>query len=236
MPGESKTSVLLLPGMDGTGVLFADLVAELPSNWKVTVAQYPSDKFLNYEQLLTQVQTILPHGHVLLVAESFSTPLAVRLAASLSEHVTGIVLAAGFVANPLGRRASIAKVMARPAAFRATPPLWVLKKFLVGGSASRELVQRVRDAIRRVSPDVLAQRASAVLSCDERTSLEQTRMPLLYLQAKHDRLVGNECFEVIRKGRPDAQLEVIDAPHLVLQCAPRESAEAIVRFANSQRG
>jgi hypothetical protein len=58
-------------------------------------------------------------------------------------------------------------------------------------------------------------------------------MPMLYLKGRNDRVVGSNCFETIRKIRTDTQLNVIVAPHLVLQCAPRESAEAIVKFANS---
>jgi pimeloyl-ACP methyl ester carboxylesterase len=150
------------------------------------------------------------------------------------------VLAAGFVANPMGRRSAIAKILARPAAFRTRPPLWLLRKFLLGDGATGELAERLRAVIRSVSPDVLAQRARAVLSCDERSTLARTQMPLLYLRGKYDRVVGAECFEGIRKIRPDAQLEVVDSAHLLLQCQPRLTARHIVQFAdetatNSQR-
>jgi pimeloyl-[acyl-carrier protein] methyl ester esterase len=235
MTDGSFQSIVLLPGLDGTGTLFADLIAELPPNWEIVVARYATDEFLTYEQLLEQVRSILPPRPFILLAESFSTPLAVRIAAALPAEVVGAVLAAGFVTNPLGHRAPIARALARPASFRIAPLMWVMKKFLIGERPPIGLAKRLRDAIRSVSPEVLARRVRAVLDCDESASLARTRVPLLYLEGKRDRLVVPRCFEEIRRIRPDAQLEIIDAPHLVLRVQPRFAAERIVRFANGWR-
>jgi hypothetical protein len=40
-------TLVLLPGLDGTGTLFGDLISELPPTLKVNIARYPTDRFLS---------------------------------------------------------------------------------------------------------------------------------------------------------------------------------------------
>src|ERR1700688_5080921 len=39
--------LVLLPGLDGTGELFADFIAALPESWTTATVAYPSDRFLS---------------------------------------------------------------------------------------------------------------------------------------------------------------------------------------------
>ena len=50
-----KHLVLLLPGMDGTGQLFAEFLTTLPPTLTATVVSYPTKKFLSYSDLLQLV-------------------------------------------------------------------------------------------------------------------------------------------------------------------------------------
>ena len=50
-------ALVLLPGLDGTGHLFADFVAALPSEVEVIVAHYPTDKPLSYADLESIART-----------------------------------------------------------------------------------------------------------------------------------------------------------------------------------
>jgi pimeloyl-ACP methyl ester carboxylesterase len=75
-------SLILLPGLDGTGLLFQPLVAALPEMIKSIVVGYPGDQPLNYEQLLPQVMDALPRSDpFIILGESFSGPLAMMAAA-----------------------------------------------------------------------------------------------------------------------------------------------------------
>ena len=70
--------LVLLPGLDGAGELFADFVAALPEACTATVVAYPADKFLSYRDLRPFVSAAVPKSErFVLVAESFSTPLAI---------------------------------------------------------------------------------------------------------------------------------------------------------------
>ena len=223
-------TLVLLPGLDGTGMLFADLVAELPPTLRVNIARYPADRFLSYSELVSCVKEIIPSSPFLLVAESFSTPLAAKLAATRTPNLVGLVMCAGFITNPVGAWSLLVSALARPLLFRLSPPRLVLEHFLIGASPPDVLEAGVRQALRLVNPDVLARRVRAVLDCDAREDLARTKVPMMYIQADSDRLVRADCFEEVQRLRPDTMLVSIPAPHLVFQRQPRKAAEVIVRF------
>lgn len=100
---ESIT-VVLLPGLDGTGKLFAGLLSELPPALSARIVEYPAQRFLSYRQLIPVVKEVFPKsGPFVLVAESFSTPLAAKLAAERPPNLLGLILCNGFHANPVGK-------------------------------------------------------------------------------------------------------------------------------------
>jgi pimeloyl-[acyl-carrier protein] methyl ester esterase len=223
-------NLVLLPGMDGTGDLFDDFIAALPSAVKVIVGRYSRSEFLDYPELLAVVGKILPDEPFVLVAESFSTPLAVMLASRSPKFLAGVILCAGFVVSPLGAPSMIAKALARPAVYRLPPPDVILKRFLLTAEASQVKTRKLKNTIRGVSPEVLARRAQMILSCDVRPELARLTVPLLYLQGSRDAIVGRKSFQEIRKIKPDAEVAVIEGPHLILQCKPRAAAAEIMRF------
>ena len=78
-------AVVLLPGLDGTGKLFAELVKSLDPGVSAIVVAYPRDQPMGYEELDTLVMSVLnklpPDQRYVLLGESFSGPLAIRIAA-----------------------------------------------------------------------------------------------------------------------------------------------------------
>src|ERR1700679_4387919 len=89
---------LLLPGMDGTGRLFAAFQPLLAPALGARVCAFPPDRPLGYEQLLAEVD--VPSGPFAIVAESFSGPLGILLAARYAERVRALVLVATFARSP----------------------------------------------------------------------------------------------------------------------------------------
>jgi pimeloyl-[acyl-carrier protein] methyl ester esterase len=76
---DSDRTIVLLPGMDGTGALFEPLLGVIPACFSTQIVQYPPDRPLSYEQLLPLVREQVPvDRRLVLVAESFSGPLALR--------------------------------------------------------------------------------------------------------------------------------------------------------------
>lgn len=167
---------------------------------------------------------------IVLLAESFSTPLAAKLASTNPANLKGLVICAGFVRNPLRGWLRYVKSLIQPILFRIPPPRFVLEHLLIGAQARRELRDELCRTLLSVSPEVMAFRVRSVMACDATADLARVRVPTLYLQAEHDRLVTKSSFEEIRKQKPDTILAVIAAPHLVLQREPDKAAAVITQF------
>lgn len=176
--------LVLLPGLDGTGELFVDFIAALPESWTATTVTYPTDRFLAYADLRPFVGAAVPQlERFVLVAESFSAPLAVWYAATDPPNLAAVVICAGFVRNPLHSWSEAVKALAKPWLFKLKPPRIFVEYFLLGPHAPWSLLQRLRHALQMVSPNVLSGRVKEALDCDARDDLRQTTVPLLYLEA-----------------------------------------------------
>ena len=224
-------TLVLLPGLDGTGNLFAKFVSALRPSLEARIVRYPTDRPLSYADLFSLVVKAIPQSQpFVLLAESFSTPLAVRLAATNPASLKGLVICAGFIKNPLRGWLRYMTRFVQPLLFRIPPPRFVLERFLIGAQAPSELRDEVRRTLRSVSPEVIAFRVRAVMACDATREFALIRVPVLYLQAGQDRLVNKSSFQEIREVKPDAILAVIAAPHFVLRREPNSAADAIAQF------
>jgi len=226
-----STTLVLLPGLDGTGNLFANFVSALTPSLDTRIVRYPTDRLLSYADLFSFVVDAIPQTQpFVLLAESFSTPLAVRLAATNPASLKGLVICAGFIRNPVRGWLRHLKTLSHASFFRIPPPRFVIEYFLIGAHAPRELRDDVLRTLRSVSPEVVAWRVQAVMACDASEQLVRVRVPTLYLQAEKDRLVRKSSFQEIQELKPDTVLVSIAAPHFVLQREPRKAADLIAHF------
>jgi len=228
----SETKLVLLPGLDGTGELFSEFVAALAGELETKTVRYPTEQCLSYAELEDFVRAACPiSGPFMLLAESFSTPLAIKYAASNPVNLEGLVLCAGFATSPVrGWRRVLGSLFA-PLVFRIPMPKLAAKLWLIGPDASPSLLAAVRSAVSSVQSKVLAARLRAVLGCDVRAELCRVAVPILYIQAQQDRLVSASCLEELQRIKPQMAVTVLEGPHLLLQREPRRAAEVVAAFA-----
>lgn len=220
---------ILLPGMDGTGLLFEPLLAALPVGVEVSVHRYPTHEPLTYDALVERVLAALPRGvDYVIVAESFSGPIAVRVAATRPPGLRAVVLCASFARNPVRLPAWLAPLV-RPGLMR-TPPLALQAHVMLGADAPPALRALLATAIAAVSPEVMALRARELLHVDASDALAASSVPLLYLRATRDRLVSPRSGDHVLQHRPDAMLTEVDGPHLLLQTQPKVCWMAMQAF------
>lgn len=224
-----KLTLVLLPGMDGTGELFADFIEA--TGLPCQIVRYSPDKSLSYAELLRIVRSAAPTSDpFVVVAESFSTPLAIQFAAANPPNLKGLVLCAGFATSPIrGPHRKICSLFA-PLLFRLPLPGFVDGIFLLGKNASASLHARVIAALSAIQPKVLSARLRAIRSCDARGALQQIAVQTLYIQAQHDRLVPTTCIKEMREIKPDMNVATLAGPHLILQREPEQAAQIIANF------
>ena len=223
-----RVTLVLLPGLDGTGLLFEPLLRVLPQTISPLVVRYPPDQPLGYDRLLPMVLESLPKdGPFVILGESFSGPLALMAAATEPPGLKAVVLVATFAAKPVPYIPAFLGRILRPWMFRPAPLLVRLKTRLPSRSAQRELLLKANSVVR---PEVWMTRIRAVLSVNVVEELRRCKVPILYLRASDDCVVPACSLRLITQQRPDVRVTAIKAPHLLLQTRPAEAAEAIQSF------
>ena len=222
-------TLVLLPGMDGTGTLFAPFIDALGSQFSVQVVAYPTTGALGYAELEQYARAHLPKDRrFVILGESFSGPIALSLAASGPPGLEGVVLCSTFACNPrsaFGWMLSLVGVL--PVKLAPTP---VLSALLLGRFSTPLLRSQLAAAMSKVSAQALRARLRAVLSIDVSAQLAAINVPVLYLLAEHDLVVPVSALQHIRRHLPAVQVAAIDAPHFLLQAAPAEATRAIGEF------
>jgi pimeloyl-ACP methyl ester carboxylesterase len=221
---------ILLPGFDGTGILFAAFVRALPSGIEPVVVAYPADRACSADELVEIVLADLPENEpYVVVAESFSGPIAIKAAARMRRPPLAVVLCASFVQCPVPRiLAAILRFLG--SAVTLTRILrWLVRWYLLG-DAEEEVVALFYRALEEVSPRVLTHRLSVLLEFDENIAPATLKCPLLYVRATKDRLVGARNFSIVQRRYPEVKLERIESPHLILQAQSEASVRTILLF------
>jgi pimeloyl-[acyl-carrier protein] methyl ester esterase len=219
--------------MDGSGDFFDGLCRELPPHWQTQVVRYPSEQPLSYGELARFVRAVLPDdGPFVLLAESFSGPVAIQVAATRPSGLKGVVLCATFARNPRPVLRPL-QGLTRWAPVRAVP-MGLLSRWLLGAEADASWAERLRQAVDKSSVDVLRARAQAVLSVDTRSHLADIQVPVLYLQATRDWVVPAAALVEMQRVLPGIQVTEIDGPHFLLQARPGLCAKQIVAFVDQR--
>ncbi len=227
-PG-TVTTLVILPGMDGTGLLHGPFISALGPGFDARVVRYPVDKPLGYAGLESAARAALPEtGPFFVLGESFSGPIAVSLAASFPSRVQGLILCCSFVRNPRPGLAWVSPFLAM-LPLRAAP-MAALSHLLLGAASSSAWRALLAEALARVSPKALRARLRAVLSVDISGTFAALDLPILYLRGTRDRVVPRPASELAATLNSRTAIIDVNAPHFLLQAAPAEAALAIRQF------
>lgn len=222
-------TVVLLPGLDGTGKLFREFVQALQPSVDSLIVSYPTDQAMGYDELEALVLAALPSDRpFVLLGESFSGPLAIRVAARSPAGLVAVILCGSFAKNPFPWLR-----WARPLAAYLplkSLPRWVRAPLMWGSASPNRAPAQMERAIAGVSPAVIRHRIAALLAVDETAALGLIRLPTLVLRARHDRVISRAATQGILKALPSARMAEIDGPHLLLQTRASECAAIVLQF------
>ncbi len=228
MPRRDCPLLLLLPGMDGTGLMFEPFLQVLRC-LEPQVLRYPAE-LTSYADCIAYARTQLPRDRpFLLLGESFSGPVAIALAAEHPNQLLGLVLCVTFARCPRPRLARWAAPLVR-----ALPPLRLprplLRRLLLGARAPESLIRLVDTMLPQVPTATLKQRLLAVVDVDHTALLAQIQVPALALCASHDRLVPAAAANWMQAHLPSLDIHTIRGPHWLLQTRPEEAMRVLQGF------
>jgi pimeloyl-ACP methyl ester carboxylesterase len=224
-------TLVLLPGMDGTGEHFAPLLNVLANRFPAVVVRYPDER-LDYAQYEVIARAALPQDKpFVLLGESFSGPIALSIAADPPRGLIGYVLCASFASCPRWILRVLRPFLGIMPSHRV--PNSVAAYFLMGRFATADLRRANAATLRRVSPRTLSARLQAVAEVDVSDKLRSIRVPGLYLRGTEDRLVPAAVCHSLAQTASNFRVVEIEGPHFLLQVSPQLAAKAITDFVSS---
>ena len=219
-------SIVLLPGLDGSGRLFPEFVIALAASVPMRIVAYPHNADWEISDYVDHIDQSLPADeNLLVIAESFSGPLALELLRRRS-NIKALVLVASFTScpNPLLHFLPIIPVAAAKPLLQST---FAIRSFCLGDDAKPDQVTALKSVIKQLPTDVLKGRLGLLRHLDIESGLIPDSLPILYLRADKDRLVCRSSAPDLSHKHPDSRIAAIDGPHFLLQSRAHDCAKAI---------
>jgi pimeloyl-[acyl-carrier protein] methyl ester esterase len=222
---NKEPTLVLTPGLDGTGLLFNRFVVALPSNIRTHIIDYPRAA-ASLDEHAAAVAARLPSDRVTLLAESFSGIVALHLLSNREVSVEKIIFVASFGSAPQPYLKAFAFLL--PTMLRLIPliPMAAWRYLCLSAKTPASDIAWVKGAIAQVPPNVLAHRLKLVASAKIRDG-ERIDVPAYYIQAEGDRLVPHTAAEQLRQVFPHFTLLHVPGPHFLLQSSPTVCAQLI---------
>lgn len=189
-----KDALVLVPGIDGTGLLFYRQVPLLARRYAVTTARLRDDAGRMEDlvhDLHVAVSAAAPHGGpVTLIGESFGGALSLSYAVAHPERVRRLV-----ILNSFAHFASPTRLRLGYHLLRATP--WGMMRLVRQAGArrlhsphtGRDEIRRVHDLMGATTRHGYLSRMKILQSYDVRSHLPTIAAPVLFLAADGDQLV-----------------------------------------------
>jgi pimeloyl-ACP methyl ester carboxylesterase len=144
----SRTTLVLLPGLDGTGDLFAPVVNALGPSVPTQIVRYPLSDASDYATCEAIARASLPTDRsYVLLGESFSGPIAVSIAATAPPRLGGLILCSTFVCNPQPYLRPLRPLLSILPVHSA--PLCVSRFLILGGFATPALRNLHQQTLRQ---------------------------------------------------------------------------------------
>lgn len=227
--GATAARLVLLPGLDGIGKRFVRFVAALGTTAEVAIIRYPVDRALGYAELEAHVRAALPCGaRFVLLGESFSGPLAIRIAADPPPGLAAVVLCSSFARFPLRVPGWAVPIVARAPV--KTLPRWLRALLQWGSLDPRRAPPAHERSMAAVSREVIRHRIAELLRIDARARLGDVRMPVLVMSGRRDWLLAGGSARALARAVPHGRWVEIEGPHALLQSRPEACAEAVLQF------
>lgn len=217
--------LVLLPGMDGTGLMFRPFV-DVACNHSTDVISYPNDTSQKYTELIDFVKDRLPREvEFIIIAESFSGPIAYALMKEVIPNLKAVIFVASFLENPRPILLSLLKLLPISLIFRLPIPKAVIRKYMLGFNASDSLIAEFKAALSTISPTVLASRLKEIV--DLKKPDKTVNHPCCYIMAADDKLVTSKSVQEFKRFIPNIHIRYVNGPHFLLQSEPKECLKVI---------
>ncbi|MGX5200428.1 alpha/beta fold hydrolase [Aliikangiella sp. IMCC44632] len=225
--------IVLLPGLDGSGNLFTDLLKALPLTFNVDVVSYSSLVSLSYSDQAKEIAARYKQENIFLVGESYSGRVAYEICQIQGNRVKGLVFIASFVSRP-SIYSHLASII--PVSFLRPNYISKLILYIVGFNMSGRIkrVDSVFKSLEQTDKTKLKERFKNIASMDKPT--KKVACPVTYISPSKDFLVSKRSLKYLASLCTNfSKVEVLGG-HFIAQSNPIACAKAIANAVNISRG
>jgi len=215
--------LVLLPGMNGTGELFAEFLSYYDGDH--LVISLPESGPQDHATLANVINQQLPNKSYILLAESFSGGIVPELLKLNPTHIKGVIFVASFLSSPRSYLIGLAKLL--PIKALVSLPLSNIahRLLFLGQEATKPLLSKFVNVIKSIPKQVLSSRLEVM----KRQQLPQVTFNIsaIYIRALSDRLISPKKSQEVANVFNHIEFVEIEGPHFILQAQPKESARLV---------
>ncbi len=226
---------ILLPGMDGSGLLFEPLLKYLPDNLSVDVIPLSSTGIQAIDAEAKRIASTLnsqprvDNQPIVLIAESYSGSIAYELCQQPGLNITHVIFIASFISRP-SFLCKFAPLLPLQLIKRKVIPNFLLRYLIFTGTKvnkveSSKILKLFYQSIRSVDNKVLKQRLVNIANMEVPGS--RTHITASYLRPTRDVFVKKQAISILQTVFKTVDIIKIRGGHFIAQSNPHECAKAI---------
>ena len=158
---DEMPTLVLMPGLDGTGLLFEHFVSALPPHIRTLIIEYPKVS-APLEEYAAVVAETLPAGRVVLLAESFSGIVALYLLRKHHVQAEKVIFVASFGSTPRRYLRMLLPFFSALGWAMPLIPSAAWRFFCLGAGATGADIAWLKGVLAQVNPRVVAHRLKLV--------------------------------------------------------------------------
>lgn len=218
--------VVLLPGMDGTGILFKPFIEQAPPNIEVTIIPLKQSENYSYEDQAKYVMSQIGEDPFILVAESYSGMVAYNMLKLGCKNIEHIVFAASFICLP-SRLAKFSNYLPIALAKSRLVPKALMGRILFGKFSSPSLINHFYSALSITSSTTLSHRLNQISELKE--PKYKISIPCTYIKPNKDIAISKIAVTAFHEVCSNLIIHEVAGTHFVLQTNPQRCWELIMR-------
>lgn len=208
-------TIILVPGLDGTALLFYRQVPLLAKQFNVVAFPLPNESDRTMDDLVLELRTLIdeiaPRGAIL-CGESFGGALSLSTALAHPDVVRGLV-----IINSFSRVPQRAKLRIAPTALKLVPwgAMPLVRRFtehrLHSPHALPEDLAEFRERSKQIGREGYIRRLEILRHYDVRDALHRIEAPTLFLAGDLDQLIPSVKEAEFMSARvPNAEMQVLE--------------------------
>jgi pimeloyl-ACP methyl ester carboxylesterase len=224
---NKKVKLILIPGMDGTGLLFEPLIKLMNDDYDYEVICLNAFKNSSAAATLNIIEKAIGDEEVIVIAESYSGHIAHQLSLNSNLDIKHIIYAASFLENPT--------ILTY---FRCFLPLWLIRSDLLptkligrlffGKNKSPALVSLFLKALESVKDKELKSRLEDIRYL--KLPLKISDIPSTYVLANQDYLIRKKCVDAFELYCSKFEYKEAIGGHFIVQSNPNYFIELIEKL------